>query len=145
MRAVIQRVSEASVSTSDYHQSIEKGYLVLLGVHVDDTDDDYQYTLKKIINLRVFEDDNQKMNLSIKQVNGEILLISQFTLLGNVKGNNRPSFTTSAKSEFANQYYERLYHDLNLEVPTKKGVFGADMQVKLVNSGPVTIIIDTKE
>ncbi|MDY0209906.1 MAG: D-aminoacyl-tRNA deacylase [Acholeplasma sp.] len=145
MRAVIQRVSKACVRTTNYEASIKVGYLILLGIHVDDTETDYQYMLKKIINLRVFEDENQKMNLSLNQINGEILLISQFTLLGSVKKNNRPSFTESAKPLIAEQWYLRLYEDLNRIIPTKKGVFGADMSIELTNDGPVTIIIDTKE
>ncbi len=145
MRAVIQRVLNASVKTASYLASIDHGYMILLGVHVDDTDVDYDYMLKKILALRVFEDDQGKMNLSIDQVNGSILLISQFTLLGSVKGNNRPSFTKSAKPDKASAYYERLYHDLNQTIKTEKGVFGAHMAISLINDGPVTIIIDSKE
>ena len=146
MRAVIQRVTEASVLVADYYKSIGLGYLILLGIHVDDTDIDYDYMLKKIIALRVFEDSEGKMNLSLSQVNGSILLISQFTLLGSVKGNNRPSFTQSAKPDQALAYYERLYTDLKKVVPVvEKGVFGEDMKISLINQGPVTIIIDTKE
>lgn len=146
MRAVIQRVTEASVLVADYYKSIGLGYLILLGIHVDDTDIDYDYMLKKIIALRVFEDSEGKMNLSLSQVNGSILLISQFTLLGSVKGNNRPSFTQSAKPDQALAYYERLYTDLKKVVPVvEKGVFGEDMKISLINQGPLTIIIDTKE
>ncbi|PKK86809.1 MAG: D-tyrosyl-tRNA(Tyr) deacylase [Tenericutes bacterium HGW-Tenericutes-8] len=145
MKAVVQRVLNASVTAGDYYQSIEQGYLVLLGVHTDDNEDDYQYILKKILSLRVFEDEQGKMNLSIHQVNGAILLVSQFTLLGSVKGNNRPSFTKSAAPDMANTFYERLYTDLNQSIQTKKGVFGAHMAISLVNDGPVTIIIDSKE
>lgn len=146
MRAVIQRVSSAEVTVGDYHQSIGLGYLILLGIHIDDEPTDYDYMLKKIISLRVFEDAEGKMNLSLSQVNGSILLISQFTLLGSVKGNNRPSFTQSAKPDKALDYYLRLFDDLSKTVPiVKKGLFGEDMKVTLTNQGPVTIIIDTKE
>lgn len=146
MKAVIQRVTHASVTVKDYHESIGLGYLILLGIHMDDEPSDYEYMLKKILNLRIFEDNDGKMNLSLAQVNGSILLISQFTLLGSVKGNNRPSFTTSAKPEKALYYYEKLFTDLKKEVAiVKKGVFGEDMTIQITNQGPVTIIIDTKE
>lgn len=146
MKAVIQRVTQASVTFKDYHESIGLGYLILLGIHVDDELSDYEYMLKKILNLRIFEDNDGKMNLSLAQVSGSILLISQFTLLGSVRGNNRPSFTVSAKPEKALYYYEKLYTDLKKEVAlVKKGVFGEDMTIQITNQGPVTIIIDTKE
>ncbi len=146
MRAVIQRVTKASVTVGDYHRSIGLGYLILLGIHIDDTADDYDYMLKKIQALRIFEDADGKMNLSLSQVNGSILLISQFTLLGSVKGNNRPSFTTSAKPDKALAYVELMYKDLKKVFPTvEQGKFGEDMTIELVNQGPVTIIIDTKE
>lgn len=146
MRAVIQRVTSAEVTVGDYHKSIGLGYLILLGIHVDDEPSDYDYMLKKILSLRIFEDAEGKMNLSLSQVNGSILLISQFTLLGSVKGNNRPSFTQSAKPDKALDYYLRLFDDLSKTVPiVKKGLFGEDMKVSLTNQGPVTIIIDTKE
>jgi D-tyrosyl-tRNA(Tyr) deacylase len=146
MRAVIQRVTQASVTVGDYHKSIGLGYLILLGIHVDDDQKDYDYMLKKILALRIFEDAEGKMNLSLSQVNGSILLISQFTLLGSVKGNNRPSFTESAKPEKALDYYLRLSDDLSKSVPiVEQGLFGEDMTISLTNQGPVTIIIDTKE
>lgn len=146
MKAVIQRVTKASVTFNDYHESIGLGYLILLGIHIDDEQSDYDYMLKKILSLRIFEDPEGKMNLSLSQVRGSIMLISQFTLLGSVKGNNRPSFTNSAKPEKALYYYEKLFNDLKKEVPeVKKGVFGEDMTIELTNQGPVTIIIDTKE
>jgi D-tyrosyl-tRNA(Tyr) deacylase len=117
-----------------------------LGIHVDDDQKDYDYMLKKILALRIFEDAEGKMNLSLSQVNGSILLISQFTLLGSVKGNNRPSFTESAKPEKALDYYLRLSDDLSKSVPiVERGLFGEDMTISLTNQGPVTIIIDTKE
>lgn len=146
MKVVIQRVTQASVTVGDYHRSIGIGYLILLGIHVSDTEADYAYILKKILALRVFEDENAKMNLSLSQVNGSILLISQFTLLGSVKGNNRPSFTESAKPDLAKSYYERLAIDLRKSVPiVETGRFGEDMKIELINQGPVTIIIDSKE
>lgn len=146
MKVVIQRVSKASVTVGEYHKSIGVGYLILLGIHIEDTETDYQYILKKILSLRVFEDSEGKMNLSLAQVNGSILLISQFTLLGSVKGNNRPSFTQSAKPDMANVFYERMAIDLKKSVPVvETGRFGEDMKVELINQGPVTIIIDSKE
>ena len=146
MKVVIQRVSKASVTVGEYHKSIGVGYLILLGIHIEDTETDYQYILKKILSLRVFEDSEGKMNLSLAQVNGSILLISQFTLLGSVKGNNRPSFTQSAKPDMANVFYERMAVDLKKSVPVvETGRFGEDMKVELTNQGPVTIIIDSKE
>lgn len=146
MKAVIQRVTSAAVTAGDYHRSIGLGYLIFIGIHVDDTEADYAYILKKILALRIFEDYQGKMNLSLSQVNGSILLISQFTLLGSVKGNNRPSFTQSAQPAQAKHYYERLASDLKMSVPiVEVGIFGADMQIALVNQGPVTIIMDSKE
>lgn len=145
MKAVVQRVSSAKVTCGDYESSIQKGYVVLLGVDIDDKETDLSYIHKKLLALRVFDDQQGKMNLSIQAVKGEILLISQFTLLGSVKGNNRPSFTRSAKPEIAESFYSQLYAMLNAEIPTKKGVFGGNMDLEIHNQGPVTIIIDSKE
>lgn len=146
MRALVQRVDFAQVNIEpDYEKRISKGYLIFFGVSSLDTDKDYEFVLRKINALRIFADGDGKMNLSLKQVSGQILLISQFTLYGSVKNNNRPSFTNSAKPEVANYYYEKLIDDLGKDYDLKTGIFGADMKVTLLNDGPVSILIDSKE
>ena len=147
MRAFVQRVTQASVAVAkeDYERSIQQGFLIFFGVSAFDTEEDYQFILRKIKSLRIFSDEDGKMNLSLKQVNGEILLVSQFTLYGSVKNNNRPSFTNSANPTMATMYYERLISDLSLEYTVKTGIFGADMKVSILNDGPVSILIDSKE
>ena len=147
MRVVIQRVTEASVNVNNsYTEKINKGYMILLGICNSDTTDDLEYLVSKIEKLRIFEDENEKMNLSIKDVNGEILLVSQFTLYANTKDGNRPSFTDSMKFEEANKMYETFKERLKeTNIPFKTGEFGADMKVSLINDGPVTIIIDSKD
>ncbi len=147
MKAVIQRVSRASVTVDGALISeIKKGYMILLGVMDDDTREDAEILAKKTATLRVFEDDEGKMNLDIKQVDGEILAISQFTLCADVKKGNRPSFIRSAPPREANELYE-YFCDKLLENGVKnvyKGVFGADMKVDLLNDGPVTILYDSE-
>lgn len=145
MRVVIQRVTEASVTVnSSYTNSINDGYMILLGICNGDTNEDIEYLVNKIEKLRIFEDENNKMNLSIKEVNGEILLISQFTLYANTKEGNRPSFTDSMKFDDANNMYESFKERLTKTgIPFKTGEFGADMKVSLINDGPTTIIIDS--
>ena len=147
MKAVIQRVSQASVSIDGKIKSeIEKGYLILLGVAQDDTQQDIEWLANKIFNLRLFNDADGLMNLSISEVDGDILVISQFTLHAKTKKGNRPSYIRAAKPEFAIPIYEAFIRKLE-EVSSKEiysGEFGADMKVKLINDGPVTIIIDTK-
>lgn len=147
MRVVIQRVTEASVNVNNsYTEKINKGYMILLGICNSDTTDDLEYLVSKIEKLRIFEDENEKMNLSIKDVNGEILLVSQFTLYANTKDGNRPSFTDSMKFEEANKMYEVFKERLKeTNIPFKTGEFGANMKVSLINDGPVTIIIDSKD
>ena len=143
MRAVVQRVLEASVDiSSEVVGKIQKGYLVYLGVHVNDKEDQVIKMAQKIHNLRIFEYDMGKMNLSLGQVNGEILLISQFTLHGDTKGNNRPSFINAARPEVAEPLYELMIEELSKDHHVEKGVFGADMKVQSINDGPVTIIIE---
>lgn len=147
MKIVLQRVSEASVKISGkISGEIGQGYLILLGVGQDDTNDDIDWLVNKIINLRVFSDDDGKMNLSIKDIDGEILLISQFTLFASTKKGNRPSFIKSAKPEIAIPLYNQfiLHLETQLGKAIQTGEFGADMKVSLVNDGPVTIIIDSK-
>lgn len=147
MKAVIQRVSRASVTVDgELVSEIKKGYMILLGVMDDDTREDAEILAKKTATLRVFEDDESKMNLDIKQVDGEILAISQFTLCADVKKGNRPSFIRSAPPQEANELYE-YFCDKLLENGVKnvyKGVFGADMKVDLLNDGPVTILYDSE-
>ena len=147
MRIVIQRVSEASVSIKDTMKSaIQQGFLILLGIGEDDSEDDIEWLVKKVVNLRVFDYEQGIMNKSILDVNGEILVVSQFTLMASYKKGNRPSYIHAAKHEISiplyQQFCERLSAQLGKEVGT--GEFGADMQVKLVNDGPVTICMDTK-
>ncbi|MBR3490647.1 MAG: D-tyrosyl-tRNA(Tyr) deacylase [Bacilli bacterium] len=146
MRVVIQRVSEASVEVNNsYTNSINKGFMILLGICEGDTNDDLEYIIGKIEKLRIFEDENEKMNLSIKDINGEILLVSQFTLYASTKDGNRPSFTKSMKFDEANKMYEIFKSRLSeTGIPFKTGEFGANMKVSLINDGPVTIIVDSK-
>lgn len=146
MRAIIQKVREASVEVENEKVSeIGPGFMVLLGVKDTDDKDDLAYIKKKISNLRIFEDDDEKMNLSLKDVGGEILVVSQFTLYGDARKGNRPSFTKSAKADKAKEYYEILIDELREEgFNVKTGVFQTHMQVSLTNDGPVTIILDSE-
>ncbi|MFN3315682.1 MAG: D-aminoacyl-tRNA deacylase [Raineya sp.] len=147
MIAVVQRVHKASVEIAEtLHSSIGQGLLVLLGIADKDTSEDLEWLVKKIVQMRIFADEDGKMNLSVKDINGEILLVSQFTLLASTKKGNRPSFIEAARPEIAIPIYEKaidlLSQELGKQVAT--GVFGADMQVSLQNDGPVTIVIDSK-
>lgn len=146
MRAVIQRVSQAKVVVDDNTVGqIGKGFMILLGVHEQDTQTDVDYLVGKISKLRVFEDDQQKMNRSIIDVGGEILSISQFTLFADTKKGNRPSFVQAAKPDVAIPLYESFNEGLRqVGIPVETGIFGADMKCHLVNDGPVTIIIDSQ-
>ena len=145
MRAVIQRVKEAEVKISGKTVGkIGKGLLVLLAVHQDDTEDKIEKMVTKIINLRIFGDQADKMNLSVKDMGGEILVVSQFTLYGDISKGNRPSFIESAKPDKAVPYYEKFVEKIKVSgLKTATGEFGAMMEVSLINDGPVTIIIDT--
>ena len=147
MRVVIQKVTEASVSIENQTvASIDKGLLVLVGIEDGDTNEDIAWLSSKIVNLRVFDDDNGVMNLSVKEVEGEVLIVSQFTLHASTKKGNRPSYIKAARPEVAIPIYEAFIKQvetlLGKRVPT--GQFGAMMQVSLCNDGPVTIFIDTK-
>ena len=148
MRIVIQRVSEASVKIDGkIISALEKGFLVLIGLEIEDTTDDADYLIQKLINLRVFSDQDGKMNLSLTDVIGEILIVSQFTLHAVTKKGNRPSYIKAARPEQAIPLYEYFLSKTKSQFSGKvlSGEFGADMKVALVNDGPVTIIIDSKE
>ena len=144
MKLVMQRVKNAKVDVDGKTVGkIEKGFLVLLGVTHNDTKNEADYLVKKICNLRVFEDENGKMNLSIKDVRGELLIVSQFTLYADCTGGNRPSFINAAKPEIAEPLYEYFCEECeNNGIHVEKGIFGADMKVSLLNDGPVTIILE---
>jgi D-tyrosyl-tRNA(Tyr) deacylase len=147
MRLVIQRVKEASVTIHQQIKSkINQGLLVLVGIEESDDENDVEWLVQKTINMRIFSDENGKMNLSILDINGQILLISQFTLHASTKKGNRPSFIKAAKPEKAAFLYEKMisFFENNLKNNILTGEFGADMQVNLCNDGPVTIIIDSK-
>lgn len=147
MRAVVQRTRDATVSIeAKITGSIEQGLVVLLGITHDDTDQDAAYLAEKIVHLRIFEDDGGKMNLSLKDVGGGVLSISQFTLYGDTRKGRRPNFLQAAKPEYAKKLYEMFNHLVtDLGVPVETGVFGAMMDVKFTNSGPVTLILDSME
>lgn len=148
MRAVIQRVSEASVVVNNVVTgSINVGFLVLLGIEDADTEDDLAWLAQKIVNMRVFGDEQGLMNKALADIKGEILLVSQFTLFAQTKKGNRPSFIRAAKPEIAIPMYELMVKSLEQQLgkPISTGIFGADMKVSLVNDGPVTIMMDTKE
>ena len=144
MKIVIQRVTNAQVEVDKkVVGKIGKGFLVLLGVTHKDTKENADYLVKKLCKLRVFSDENDKMNLSLKDVNGELLIVSQFTLYANCKDGNRPSFVEAAKPEQANELYEYFCSECKKnDIKVEKGIFGADMKVSLLNDGPVTIVIE---
>lgn len=144
MKLVIQRVRNANVDVDGKTVgSIEKGFLVLLGVTHTDTKETADYLVKKLCKLRVFEDEDGKMNLSIKDVRGQLLIVSQFTLYADCSGGNRPSFVNAAKPDLANELYEYFCEKCKEEqIEVQKGIFGADMKVSLLNDGPVTIILE---
>ena len=147
MKVVIQRVSEASVSIEGkLSGSIQKGLLVLVGIETADTLDDVQWLSNKIVQMRIFDDVNGVMNLSVQEVGGSILLVSQFTLHASTKKGNRPSYIAAAKHDISIPLYEAMIQQLSsaMGAPIQTGVFGADMKVALINDGPVTIIMDSK-
>lgn len=147
MRAVIQRVKNASVSVDGkITGAIEHGLLVYLGVMENDTASDLDYIIKKTLGLRIFEDENGKMNKALSDVGGGVLLVSQFTLAGDVRKGTRPSFSSAAKGEDAEFFYEEFKKRLSeLNIPSGCGVFGADMAVSSINDGPVTILLDSSK
>lgn len=147
MRVVIQRVTEASVRVDGkVTGAINKGLLILVGIEDADTQEDIDWLTKKIVGLRIFDDENGVMNLSIGDVEGGLLAVSQFTLMASTKKGNRPSYIRASKGDFAQPMYEKFCQALEKESGKKveKGIFGADMKVSLLNDGPVTIIIDSK-
>lgn len=145
MRAVVQRVKESSVKVDGVVVgAVSKGYNVLLGVEDGDTEEDVNYMAEKLLGLRIFEDDDDKLNLSIEDIDGEMLIISQFTLLGDARKGRRPSFIKAAKPEIANQLYEDLCKKVAERVGVAKGIFRAEMEVHIVNDGPVTLLLDSK-
>lgn len=147
MRFVIQRVLNSKVEVDNkVVGKIGKGFMVLIGIQHEDTKEIADFLIKKLLNLRVFSDENDKMNLSLKDVNGELLLVSQFTLYADCKKGNRPSFINSAKPEYANELYEYIIEKCKESgFCVQTGIFGADMKVELVNDGPVTIVLDSDE
>ena len=148
MRIVIQRVSKAAVTIDDsIKAAIEKGLLVLIGIEDADGDEDIQWLSNKIVNLRIFDDEHKVPNISVKDIDGDILLVSQFTLHANTKKGNRPSYIKASKPGMAIPMYEKMIVQLENDLGKKifTGEFGADMKVSLLNDGPVTIIIDSKD
>ena len=147
MKVVIQRVMRASVTIDgQLHSSIGEGMMILVGIQADDCDEDIEWLTGKICNLRIFDDENGVMNRSIHEAGGDILAVSQFTLMARTKKGNRPSYIDAAKPEISVPLYEQFVDALSREMgkEVKTGVFGADMKVELLNNGPVTIIIDSK-
>lgn len=147
MKVVIQRVTEASVTVAgEVKAEIGKGMMILLGVEVGDTDEDLKYIVKKILGLRIFADEKGDMNLDIAAIDGDILLVSQFTLLASTRKGNRPSFIHAEHPIKSEPMYEKMVIELSqgLGKSVQRGIFGADMQVRLVNDGPVTIVIDSR-
>jgi D-aminoacyl-tRNA deacylase len=149
MRALVQRVSEGGVyiESENYTAEIKAGLVILLGIKTGDGPDDVNFVADKCCNLRIFEDDNNKMNLSLKDVKGEVLIISQFTLYGDAKRGNRPGFTDAARPEAAVPLYEKFIDRVGQNIGKEKvrnGIFGAMMKVKIINEGPVTIIVESK-
>ncbi|MGB1040961.1 MAG: D-aminoacyl-tRNA deacylase [Flavobacteriales bacterium] len=147
MRVILQRVSEASVTIDhQVYSQIENGLLILLGIEENDSQEDIDWLVKKTVNMRIFGDEEGKMNLSVLDIEGEILVVSQFTLFASTKKGNRPSFIKSAKPDISIPLYEQFIKTLQTQIITKvkTGVFGADMKVSLVNDGPVTIWLDSK-
>ena len=145
MKLVIQRVKRASVSIDgQVYSQIQDGLLLLVGVGPEDDQKDLEYAVRKVTQMRIFSDEEGKMNLSVNDIQGEILSVSQFTLFAQTKKGNRPAFIGAANPEMASQLYNDFNDLLEKEVPVKRGIFAADMVIELINDGPVTIILDTK-
>ena len=149
MKALVQRVSEAGVyiEKENYKAEIRKGLVILLGIKSDDNENDINFVADKCSGLRIFEDENEKMNLSLKDINGEVLIISQFTLYGNTQKGNRPSFVEAARPEIAIPIYKEFISRMRMNLGDNKiqtGIFGAMMKVKIINDGPVTLLVESK-
>ncbi|MBN2796678.1 MAG: D-tyrosyl-tRNA(Tyr) deacylase [Clostridia bacterium] len=145
MRAVVQRVKRSSVTVDEnVVGKIDQGLMILLGVEQGDTEDDMKYIADKVINLRIFEDEQEKMNLSVQDVKGSLLVVSQFTLLGDCRKGRRPSFTEAAKPDEANRLYQEMVAYCRAYLPVETGQFQADMKVDILNDGPVTVLLDSK-
>jgi D-tyrosyl-tRNA(Tyr) deacylase len=147
MRLIIQRVSQANVKIENkLHSSIHQGFLILIGIESEDAQDDIDWLCGKIVGMRIFSDSEGKMNFDINQINGDILVVSQFTLHASSKKGNRPSFIKAAKPDIAIPLYEKFIEELEKKLgkPIKTGLFGADMQIELINDGPVTLFLDSK-
>jgi D-tyrosyl-tRNA(Tyr) deacylase len=150
MRAIVQRVSEGGVyiQNEEYKAEIGKGFVILLGIKFDDTNEDLIFVADKCSNLRIFEDENEKMNLSLKDIDGQVLVISQFTLYGDAQKGNRPSFVDAARPEIAIAIYEKFIERMKSNIGSDKikcGIFGSMMKVKILNDGPVTIFVESKK
>lgn len=147
MRAVVQRVKEASCRVDgEIVGKIDKGILLFLGVGQGDEDKDLNYLVDKVVGLRIFSDDEGKMNLSLEDIEGEILIISQFTLYGDVRKGKRPSFTNSAAPDLGEKFYKQFIEEVKSRgIKAETGVFGADMDIELINDGPVTILLDSEK
>jgi len=150
LKALVQRVTEAGVyiSSNMYSEEIKKGLVILLGIKEGDSENDARYLADKCSNLRIFEDENERMNLSIKDIHGEMLIISQFTLYGDTLRGNRPSFTDAAKPDAAIPLYQKFIEGAMNNIgkdKVKTGIFGAMMKVKIINDGPVTVMIESKQ
>ena len=145
MQIVIQRVMKASLTVEGKSRaSINQGLVLLVGIGPDDVQEDLTYAVRKITNMRIFSDEEGKMNLSVRDIKGEVLSVSQFTLFANTKKGNRPAFTGAAQADLASHLYDQFNQELAQFVPVQTGIFGSDMQVSLTNDGPVTILLDTK-
>jgi D-tyrosyl-tRNA(Tyr) deacylase len=146
MRAVVQRVNNATLTVEDdIKGQIDAGLLVYLGIGLEDGEDDIDWLIRKVVGMRIFSDEDGKMNLSVQDIGGSILVVSQFTLFASTKKGNRPSYLNSAKPEQAIPLYNTFVDRLKEVIHTETGIFGADMQITYTNDGPVTILIDTKE
>ena len=145
MKIVIQRVMKASLTVNGKSRaSINQGLVLLVGIGPDDVQEDLTYAVRKITNMRIFSVEEGKMNLSVRDIKGEVLSVSQFTLFANTKKGNRPAFTGAAQADLASHLYDQFNQELAQFVPVQTGIFGSDMQVSLTNDGPVTILLDTK-
>ena len=145
MKIVIQRVMKASLTVEGKSRaSINQGLVLLVGIGPDDVQEDLTYAVRKITNMRIFSDEEGKMNLSVRDIKGEVLSVSQFSLFANTKKGNRPAFTGAAQADLASHLYDQFNQELAQFVPVQTGIFGSDMQVSLTNDGPVTILFDTK-